>query len=470
MKWKGLILLMGLVLACVGCAGRSPDGSAAQGLNALQETQHAFRAISGDVLPSVVEVNVAEITRQPVPESRGWPWNFMFPDSENGEGEREFRTQGLGSGFIIGRDSDTYLVVTNNHVVGNADEISIRSYDDKYFPAICIGKDERSDLALLTFESPERNFEVAHIGDSDTLMVGDWVLAFGSPLSLEFSVTAGIVSALHRSGPTAISDYIQTDAAINQGNSGGPLVNLDGSVVGVNTWITTPTGGNVGLGFAIPINNVVRVVDDLREFGKVRYGWLGVSIKDPYDPLQTAMGLEGLRGAMVFHVYRESPAAEGGVKPGDFILAVNGRDVGDADRLIMLVGTLMPERKADFVILRKGERIRLTVEMGVREDNTIIADRSSSLWPGFEVIPLSEEIRSRLEIDPKIEGLAVVQVIDRTGVDEAGLRQLDVIQAINEKAVTGVVDFYTLMNDPEIGTYSLSVLRNGSTMTIHVTK
>ncbi|MDR1899573.1 MAG: trypsin-like peptidase domain-containing protein, partial [Treponema sp.] len=242
--------------------------------------QTVFRAVADKVLPSVVEVNTVSVRRQQIPNYPGIPWEFFFGprDPENRGQEREFRSQGLGSGIIVrmkdgfGSSPDTYYVLTNHHVVGDANEISVTVYDGKTYQAELVGKDERRDLAMISFKSSESH-PLAVFGDSDTVRVGDWAIAVGNPLGQMFSVTMGIVSAVGRTGGPAgnINDFIQTDTSINQGNSGGPLVNIRGEVIGINTWIASNNsgGGSVGLGFAIPVNNTKRSVDEFISSGTI---------------------------------------------------------------------------------------------------------------------------------------------------------------------------------------------------------
>ncbi|MDR3167146.1 MAG: trypsin-like peptidase domain-containing protein, partial [Treponema sp.] len=228
-------------------------------LAVAENLQNAFRAVADKVLPSVVELKTVSIRRQQVPNSNGIPWEFFFgPQNGNPEEsqEREYRTQGLGSGIIVRQDRDTYYILTNNHVVADVNEILVVVNDGTEYTAELVGKDERKDLALVSFKSGD-HFPLAVLGDSDALKVGDWAIAVGSPLGLMSTVTMGIVSAVERTGGPAgnINDFIQTDASINSGNSGGALVNIRGEVIGINTWIASSGGGSMGLGFAIPINN-----------------------------------------------------------------------------------------------------------------------------------------------------------------------------------------------------------------------
>ncbi|TVQ29279.1 MAG: PDZ domain-containing protein, partial [Spirochaetaceae bacterium] len=298
-----------LVSGCTTGGGRSGATDVARSL------QDSFNAVAESVIPSIVRVDVRTHTR-PEQSTDGAP---AEPDRFFWEGE------GLGSGVIVHRDRSFYFVLTNDHVVATADSISVVLHDDTAFEAELYGRDPRRDLALLRFTS-NRTIPVATIGDSDGVRVGDWVLAVGSPFGYQNTVTVGIVSALGRSGAQIgnISDFIQTDAAINQGNSGGALVNLDGKVVGINTWISSRSGFSAGIGFAIPMNNAVRSVDTMIRGEPIEYGWLGVSIRSVDQPVASALRLPVPRGALIQGVFPNSPAAEAGLRAGDVVTSING--------------------------------------------------------------------------------------------------------------------------------------------------
>jgi Do/DeqQ family serine protease len=434
----------------------------------LESLQQSFREISSVALPSVVRIDVEEVRTRDVPEGGDAPWfDFFFgePDQESPDGNREFRTQGLGSGVIVRRDGETHYVLTNDHVVGNATEITITLDDQREFAGRMVGSDRRKDLALLAFDSDE-DIPVAVLGDSSELQVGDWVLAIGSPFGFQSTVTAGIVSAVgRRGGPDGnISDFIQTDAAINRGNSGGALVNLNGEVVGINTWITSATGGSVGLGFSIPVNNVVRSIDDFITTGAVRYGWLGVSIRSVPEEIVSSMSLPDRRGALVYHVFRGSPADNGGLLPGDFITEINGVRVSDSDQLVLEVGELPVGEIAVFELIRYGRSRRVEVRIAERESDQQIATLNSRLWPGFSVFPLTDDLREELEADIRT-GVVISTVENRTPAAGSGMRVGDVITTINGQSIGTMVDFYRALNESSRGV-TLSVVRDGEEIEI----
>lgn len=481
-------LLSGLILATLlfSCStnGNRAGRIAARDRDRLaqadpRELQESFRLVARVASPSVVRIDVEEVRTRMIPGGEDAPWfDFFFgdpyldPPGEEGapdrEGEGRFRTQGIGSGVVVRRQGDLYYVLTNEHVVGQADQITITTTDDEEYTARVVGTDTRKDLALLSFSS-SRDIPLAVLGDSDTLQVGDWVLAIGSPFGFQSTVTAGIVSALNRRGGPAgnISDFIQTDAAINRGNSGGALVNLRGEVVGINTWITSQTGGSMGLGFSIPVNNVVRAIDDFIETGAVRYGWLGVSIRSVTPVIAESLALPSRRGALIHHVFRDSPAHRGGLLPGDFVVTLNGVTIGDSDQLVLEVGELPVDEIARFSVVRYGESLELEVRIAERESDREIAELNRRLWPGFSVHPLTDEIRSDLNLSKERGGLLVTTVERRTPAAAGGVRTGDILLAINGRETTSMVDFYREINEGGQEA-TLSLLRDDSTVEIGI--
>ncbi len=433
----------------------------------------SFRAVAAKVLPVVVEVNVVDIVKQPTPDSgQGWPWNFLFPQAPGDNGapkSQEFRQEGLGSGVIVRRIGDKLYVLTNNHVVGDASEISIEMYDKREFRAKLVGKDPRRDLALVSFTTTDKNIPIATLGDSDKLQVGDWVLAVGNPFGFLSTVTAGIVSAKGREGVgpgDTVADFIQTDAAINKGNSGGALVDMNGDVVGINSWIASPAGGNIGLGFAIAINDARRAIDDFIEHGTVQYGWLGVSVQDEYPSLAAQMGVADMKGSMVYHVFIDSPADKSGLKPGDFVTSINGRPISDTNDLIRIVGDLPVGKDADFAVVRYGKAEHVVVRIGLRESQAQI-DKNRGLWPGITVVPIDDQIRSQLNLGSGVRGLVIADVVDKTPASIGGIQQGDIVQSINGTPIKNGIDFYRAINAP-VKTFNFQVNRQGTTVSIGI--
>lgn len=452
----GGIVGFSLSVLLFSCATGPKPGERAEArervdMTGAEQLQSSFRDVSSKMLPSVVEL---EAKGEHAPTDNGTPWfDFFFGEPEDEDPDDapdppDMRPPGLGSGVIVRRDGDMYYVLTNDHVVGNASEIDITLNDLSEYTGEIVGNDSRRDLALVKFEASE-DLPVAPLGDSDELHVGDWVLAMGSPFGFQSSVTAGIVSATGRMGGPAgnISDFIQTDAAINRGNSGGPLVNLAGEVVGINTWITTQTGGSVGLGFSIPINNAKRAIDQFIETGEVEFGWLGVSIPETPREIRDQLGVPANRGAMVHNLFTDSPAWEYGLQPGDVILSVNGGAVRGPEELTLFVGDLIVGENATFEIIRYGEQMELTVTIGRRDDEQTVAAAQERLWPGLRVDVAGEEARSAFSLPEDTDGLLVQAVESRTPASAAGLRRGDLVTSVNGTGIADAADFYRALGD-----------------------
>lgn len=413
----------------------------ADSLSVVEALQNVFRSVSSEVLKSVVEVDVVETKTRPANPFADIPFFFFGQPNGDNEGTREYKQSGLGSGVIVRKDGNTYYVLTNEHVAGSADEISVKLYDSREFTCKLVGKDERKDIALLSFESKD-DIPVASLGDSDKVQSGDICFAMGTPLGYFGSVTQGIVSATGRdgSGIGNISDFIQTDAAINQGNSGGPLVNIYGEIIGINTWIASQSGGSQGLGFAIPINNVKKAISDFISDGKVTYGWMGVSLTALDKDYEKALGIDGKKGAFVAQIFLNSPAAKGGIQAGDFIIALNGKNVKDVDQLVRDVGDLRVGETADFTVIRGGKEIHVSVKIEGRDDS-VVTD-NSKLWPGFMAHPITEEIRKEMKLDNSVKGVVVTNVQAKSPAAALRIQNGDIITAVNGKPVTNISEFY----------------------------
>lgn len=420
-----------------------------------------FTGLVEDQYRSVVNISTS---REVEPQRGGLPPGFDMPELEDspfGELFRKFfgeeaqprrrDTASLGSGFII--SSDGYIL-TNGHVVAEADEIIVRLHDRRQFEAELVGTDERSDIALLKIDAD--GLPAVRTGDPADLEVGEWVLAIGSPFGFDHSVTAGIVSAKGRSLPNDnYVPFIQTDVAINPGNSGGPLFNLDGEVVGVNAQIFSRTGGFMGLSFAIPIDVAEDVADQLRDTGKVSRGWLGVVIQEVTRELAQSFDMEHAHGALVAQVLPDSPAAKAGIEVGDVIVGFNGEEIPRSSALPPKVGRTPIGSKAEVDIVRDGERMTLRVTIGRLPGRQELAgygspDDESATEPesgapadtgariGLRVEAVSERLRERLDLGPG--GVEVVELVSDPAVG-SGLRRGDVIVMMNSRPVAGVEDF-----------------------------
>ncbi len=368
------------------------------------------------------------------------------------------RAQSLGSGFII---DPTGYVVTNNHVIADADEIRVTLHDNTQLTAKLIGRDTKVDLALLKVES-SKPLPSVKFGDSDKSRVGDWIVAIGNPFGLGGSVTVGIVSARARdinAGP--YDDFIQTDASINRGNSGGPMFNLNGEVIGINTAIYSPTGGSVGIGFAVPSVLARNVVDQLRQHGRTRRGWLGVNIQTVTDEIAESLGLDKARGALVARVTEKGPAEVGKIISGDVVIKFDGRDVADMRRLPRMVAETPVDKVVDVVVWRKGREVPLKIKLGELPDDEQLAAAPRSDQRGREpaaptstvdalgmsLAQLTPDLRERFEVAEKTRGVLITKVGDGSSAAERGLRPGDVIVEVAQEVVTSPDQLVKKIND-----------------------
>jgi serine protease Do len=410
-----------------------------------QSRPDSFAELAEKVSPAVVNITTSTTVAassgpQPiVPE--GSPFEDFFRDfmdrNQNG-GPSPRRSQALGSGFVISEDG---FIVTNNHVIQGADEIQIEFFSGKELVAEVVGTDPNTDLALLKVET-DAPLPFVPWGSSDEMRVGDWVMAMGNPLGQGFSVSAGIVSARGRALSGSFDDYIQTDAAINRGNSGGPLFNLDGEVIGVNTAILSPNGGSIGIGFAMSSRVAANVIDQLQRFGETRRGWLGVRIQDVSEDVAEAIGLEEARGALVTDV-PEGPSAEAGMQSGDVILSFDGMDVKDTRELVQRVANTEIGKDVRVVVFRDGGTQTLTVTLGRREDaegavpaSAPATDPVEEQILGMTVASMTEELREQLALPSGAQGLVVRDVVADSEAFEKGLRAGDIIAEAGQQAVS----------------------------------
>ncbi|MGV6805548.1 MAG: Do family serine endopeptidase [Ruegeria sp.] len=400
---------------------------------------HADEALADlveTVSPSVVTV-IASLDAKPMPANgqefdfEGQPFGEFFKRFGMPEGfgnPQHGPSQGLGSGFVL---DEAGYIITNNHVVDNASKVTVRLNDDRSYEAEVIGTDPLTDIALLKIEADEP-LQAVPLGDSNEIRVGEDVVAIGNPFGLSSTVTTGIVSAKGRNisdGPYA--EFIQTDAAINKGNSGGPLFNMEGEVVGINSAIYSPSGGSVGLGFAVTSNIVEHIAADLRDDGQVSRGWLGVSIQNVSPELAAAMGLEGTTGALVSDVVSGSPA-EGVLEQGDVIVAFDGDKVDSSSELPVLVGTTAIGTDSKVTVLRNGQEKVLNVTIGKHQSETASAgqpaeDALAGKSLGVTVAPLSETARTEIGVPETVEGVVVTSLQPDSPAAKAGLRRGDVI-------------------------------------------
>jgi len=366
----------------------------------------------------------------------------------------------LGSGVIMDIKG---LILTNNHVVENADKITVKLSDEREFNAKVMGRDPKTDVAVIQITNAHGEFPVAPLGDSSKLRVGNWVVAMGSPFGLANTLTVGVVSAKGRQiGAGPYDNFIQTDASINPGNSGGPLVNLRGEVVGINTAIFSQTGGNLGIGFAIPINLAKDILPELIKTGKVTRGWLGVSIQPVTPQLAESLGLEKSRGALVASVSQGGPADEAGIKVGDVIVEYNGTKIDHANQLPILVAQTEVGKNANVVVWRDNKRIPLTAKIGKLKEEEVVASGPQKGKLGMTVQNLTPELAETLGLD-RSEGIVITSVEPGSAADEAGLRQGDVILEVNRKKITDAGEFRKIVDRTKPNENLLFLLRRGST-------
>lgn len=414
-----------------------------------RSTPDSFADLAARVTPAVVNIQTEQrVAAQPDMQMPSVPPGSPFeeflkrfgaPQGGGRPGKME-KASALGSGFII--DPAGY-VVTNNHVVGEADTITVKLSDGASYPAKLVGRDEKTDLALLKVDAP-KPLPAVPWGDSDKARVGDWVLAVGNPFGLGGSVTAGIVSARGRdiqSGP--FDDFLQLDAPINRGNSGGPSFNSEGQVIGINTAIYSPSGGSVGIGFAIPSNLAKPVVEQLKANGKIERGWLGVQIQPLTKELGEGVGLPDDKGALVAQVTEDSPAAKAGLKAGDVILAVGDKPVVTMKDLPKLIANEKPGQTPTLSVWRDGKSVPVAVTIGKTPGTEQVADAGNPQDAGkgqpslgLQLAQLTPEMRQKLGVDEKVKGVVIVNVRDDSNAAEQGLRAGDVITQVGREKVT----------------------------------
>ncbi len=415
----------------------------------------SFADLAQQISPSVVNITTSSVVAASTEDGPmvppGSPFEEFFKDFMDRQGQGNGpqdnaprRSEALGSGFVISADG---YIVTNNHVIEGADEIQIEFFSGEKLDAKLVGTDTKTDIALLKVDAKEP-LPFVKFGDSDKMRVGDWVMAMGNPLGQGFSVSAGIVSARNRALSGTYDDFIQTDAAINRGNSGGPLFNLDGQVIGVNTAILSPNGGSIGIGFSMASNVVAKVTDQLRQFGETRRGWLGVRIQDVTPDVAEAMGLVSAKGALVTDV-PEGPALEAGMLSGDVIVKFDGVEVADTRELVRKVADTDIGKATEVVVLRGGKEETLTIKLGRREEAEATAVPAAAEKPaapleqellGLTVTPLVDGSAEQLGLPAGTEGLAVVGVDPASEAYAKGLREGDVITEAGQQKVVKLSD------------------------------
>src|SRR5215471_17508607 len=447
---------------------QNPPADTSAASQNLAVPQQSFAPLVKKVLPAVVNISVTEkpgsdqASAQMPEDFRGAPFDeFLrrFFDQHGGSDQREGRVMprpfgggpddegsgpgriALGSGFIV---DPSGLVVTNNHVVGEAAKVSVTLQDNSKYAAKVVGRDSRTDIAVLKIKA-DKPLPYVAFGDSNTAQIGDWVIAVGNPFGLGGSVTTGIVSARGRDIHAGqFDDFLQIDAPINRGNSGGPTFNLQGQVIGINTAIYSPNGGSVGIGFAVPSNVAKNVVAQLEQHGKVSRGWLGVQIQEVTPAIAASLGLQGERGALVAAVTQNSPGARAGLKQGDVILSFNGTEVGRLHDLPRLVAAAAPDSHAKMKVWRNAQAIELEAMIGELSNSDQVASAAGGEEGatahadamGMHFAPLNKELRQELHIGKDVKGVAITRVDPGSLADDVGLTAGDVVVAVDQQPVT----------------------------------
>ncbi len=418
----------------------------------------SFADLVEKLSPSVVSIASTTIiennSQNPIPQfPEGSPFDEFFKDYfDNDQGRSQRPMTGLGSGFIISEDG---VIVTNNHVIEGADEITVILSDESEYSAELLGRDPKADIAVLKINPKDINFEAVSWGDSDAMRVGDWTIAIGNPLGLGGTVTAGILSAISRDiGGGPYVKFLQTDASINRGNSGGPLFNLNGEVIGINSAIVSQTGGSIGLGFAIPSNSAKKIVQQLKDFGKTKRGWLGIQIQPVTQDFAESLGLSDQKGAFVSNVNPKGPSKEAGLEPGDVILKFNDKDIIKMSDLPRVVAESDVGSIAYLEVWRKNKKINIKVILGE--------------LPGEVVTERVKKESINEEKNIKILGITIIN--NKNGVKvtsienkESNLETGDIILEVNRELVNDIDSFYNITTNIEkTGRSSLllKILRN----------
>jgi serine protease Do len=421
---------------------------------AQQRGPQSVAPIAEKLIDAVVNISTSQTVKGPqgVPLPRvpkGSPFEDLFEDFFNkkgGKSQGDRKVSSLGSGFVI--DGKEGLVVTNNHVIEGADEIILNFHDgSKLKVDKVLGKDTKSDLALLKV-TPKKPLPAVKFGSSTNMKVGDWVMAIGNPFGLGGSVTVGVVSAKQRdiqSGP--YDDYIQTDASINKGNSGGPLFNMDGEVIGINTAIISPSGGSIGIGFAVPSDAAIAVLDQLKQFGETRRGWFGVKIQSITDDIAETLGVKENTGALVSSVTPDGPAAKAGIEAGDVILKFDGKEISSVRGLPRIVAQTPIGRTVDVELLRKGQKksLKVLVARLVEDDDLTGPKKAEESAPekaliGLKLSPLTDELRQKFGIDAKVKGVMIMEIDPQSPAAAKNLKVGDVIVEAAQDQIDTVDD------------------------------
>ena len=463
MSLPKLVLIVSIITLSAGAIAPSSFAKS----NAPRNAPQSFADLAEELLPSVVNVSstqkIEDEEEMDLPElpnfPEGSPFEDFFEEFMGKRGNRGFGgpalpAASLGSGFIV--DAEKGYIITNNHVIRDAEEVRVTLHDESSLPAKIIGRDEKVDLAVLQVKT-KKKLKAVDFGDSDHMRVGDWIVAIGNPFGLGGTVTSGIISARQRdinSGP--YDDYIQTDASINRGNSGGPMFNLDGEVIGINTAIFSPSGGSVGIGFAIPSNLAKPLIDQIVEFGRTRRGWLGVRIQTVTDEIAESLDLGKARGALVADVTEGGPAEKAKLKTGDVILKFDGKDVDEMKALPRIVAETPIDKDVTVEFWRDGKKRKTRANIGelekAEEDGLLSNDEDENEEEpeveeseeieeiGLSVSEISDETREAYNIEDGLDGVLITDVDRKSQGAKEGIIEGDVIVEMNQQEVNDADD------------------------------
>jgi len=464
--------IVGAILFTCSAGSTTPSSSSAQETSrqapqtpakAATPQLEAFRYEIADLADKLIPTVVSIKTEATVKDNPGGFFgddffdqffNFGFGNPRQ-QKPRERKQQGQGSGVIV---SSSGQILTNNHVVEGAEQITVTLSDKREFKAKVLGTDELTDIAVIQIEGEAKDLPVATLGNSDALRVGEWVIAIGNPFGLSQTVTKGIVSAkgVHQRGIAEYENFIQTDAAINPGNSGGGLFNLSGELIGINSAILSRSGGFQGIGFAIPVNLANNIMNDLLKDGKVSRGWLGVSIQDINPSLAKALNLNPAKGALINEVFENSPAEKGGIKAGDVVRSIDGKAIENANDLRNTVATLRPGGNAEFEILREGKTVKLKINIALRDEHNLAGavpsskdgkkEQSASLW-GIQAAELTKVQKKEAGLPESSGGVLVTSITGKSPAEKAGLRNGDIILFANNRSIASLKDFDSVFGE-----------------------
>jgi serine protease Do len=435
---------------------------------AIADLQNQLHGIAENKTPSVVFIGTEKTVSQQYMD----PFDFFFNEpfnnrNKNRQKERSFKQTGLGSGVIYRQKGNEYYIITNNHVIEGADSIRVTVDQKEFYKASVMGADPAIDIAILKIETKNK-LVVAQFGDSDILQVGDFVIAIGNPYGLYGSMTFGIISAIGRSDimndRPNLTNFIQTDAAINPGNSGGPLININGEVIGINTLIYSQSGGNVGIGFSIPVNIVRNAAEQIIEKGKVDHGYLGVYFEELAEESIKTLGLKKVKfGMLVNRVFADSPAEKAGIKAGDILIKLDGKQLRKSSDLTIGIGSKSPGDLVKMTMIRDGKEIDIDVTLGNRDDMETAEANDTKTFEdyGFELADLDASSRERYGIASTINGALVVDVQKGSQAEENGIEEGDVIYKINSKRVTSADDVGKIVSKADNDSNYFFIVREG---------